>query len=93
MPPLKKGWYRRSVVKKCISLKYDLIIIDGPPRELRKGILNNLSCFRSIYCPVIFDDVNRPEDKEIMLTFCKKMGYDFKIITGPRKAFAHCSKT
>lgn len=79
-------------MKELLKKTCDLVIVDGPPQELRKGILKNLDLFQNDKVPVIFNDMNRTLDKEVMLTFCKKLNYNYKIIEGDRKAFAFCLK-
>ena len=90
--PIQDGWYQHDCVEAALEKPYDLIIVDGPPGLLRKGILKNLNLFKKIRTPVIFDDVNRELDKEIMSVFCNELKYNHKIINGEKKAFAFCSK-
>lgn len=91
--PLENGWYRRAVVKETMHAQlYDLILVDGPPAELRQGILNNLDLFKDIQCPIIFDDVNRNPDMAVMQSFCDSLNYRYEIIEGNSKKFAYCCK-
>jgi glycosyltransferase involved in cell wall biosynthesis len=92
LAPIHDDWFKKDLVKESLKKTYDLVIVDGPPLKLRKGILKNLDLFKNNKAPVIFDDVNRTLDKEIMLTFCKKLNYNYKIIEGNHKAFAFCLK-
>lgn len=92
LAPIKNGWYQQDCVKKMFGKCYDLLLIDGPPEGLRKGILKNLDLFRGTVSPIIFDDVNRPLDKKIMMKFCNQLNYNYKIIIGNKKAFAICTK-
>lgn len=92
LAPIHDDWFKKDLVKESLKKTYDLVIVDGPPQELRKGILKNLDLFQNNTAPVIFDDMNRTLDKEIMLMFCKKLNYNYKIIEGDRKTFAFCLK-
>jgi hypothetical protein len=93
LAPIQNDWYRRDQVEKGLNQNHDLIIVDGPPGELRGGILMNMDLFKKISTPIIFDDVDRELDKDIMVTFCKKLEYEYKIIKGGRKSFAFCYKS
>ena len=60
--PIKDGWYDTEVLKKMLPDRYDLIIVDGPPRRIgRQGFFDNLSLFRHDV-PIVFDDTQRPEE-------------------------------
>ena len=92
LAPIHNDWFKRDLVKESLKKTYDLLIVDGPPLKLRKGILKNLDLFQNNSAPVIFDDVNRMQDKETMLQFCERLNYNYKIIMGKHKAFAFCTK-
>jgi glycosyltransferase involved in cell wall biosynthesis len=93
LAPIKDGWYDPQIVEAAFSdNNMDLMIIDGPPLELRKGLINNMHLFGNISCPIIFDDVNRGMDRTVMETFCEKLNYRFTIIKGKKKQFAICEK-
>lgn len=90
--PIKNGWYCREGVESALSLKFDVVIIDGPPGELRRGILDNLDIFRNMDSPFIFDDIDRELDRETMIAFCEKKNYNYEIMEGRSKKFAYCTK-
>ncbi|UCS93963.1 glycosyltransferase [Echinicola marina] len=89
--PIENGWYKRTVVIEAItSQDYGFILVDGPERHLREGILNHISAFSQVRCPIIFDDINRKKDLYIMQQFCRKLERKYKIIDGEKKSFAIC---
>ena len=88
--PLKQNWYDKISVKMALKCKYDVVLIDVSIAHLRGGILQNLDLFNELRIPVIFDDVNRPYDKEIMINFCEKLRYAYEIQNGKFKQFAYC---
>lgn len=90
--PIQDGWYAREAVQKGIGTKPGIILVDGPPKELRKGILNHLDLFREINVPVIFDDIDRPLDRDTMVTFCERLNYTYQLIHGDVKIFAFCTR-
>lgn len=90
LAPLENGWYSEDMVRSALSVKKALILIDGPPKELRANLPIDL--FKDIECPVIFDDVNRGLDRSIMHLFCYKNKYESKIYKGKEKDFAVCTK-
>ncbi len=91
--PIVHGWYDRKSVEEILKKKIDLIIIDGPPGELRKGLIENCDLFAKMSIPIIFDDIDRGLDKSIMVGFCKKVkGYEYKLMKGKSKTFAVCTR-
>lgn len=91
--PIKNGWYDKTILKGILTDQhFDLILVDGPPGDLREGILNNLHLLQTINCPVIFDDVDRELDFKTMNTFCDRLNFSFQIIKGNKKQFAYCIK-
>jgi glycosyltransferase involved in cell wall biosynthesis len=89
-PIVDNVWYDPKKVAIALKNQFDLVLVDGPPRELRKGIIANIELFRHFKIPVIFDDVNRPLDRKTMVQFCKEIHYKFKIFDGKLKQFAYC---
>lgn len=69
--PLVNDWYDIRILKKEIPQKYDLLIIDGPPGELRKNILKHLSLFKK-NVTIIVDDTNRVVDNMVALKITNK---------------------
>jgi hypothetical protein len=91
--PIENNWYNKSVIRRILAKNhFDLLIIDGPPNELRQGILQNLELFQSYNNPVLFDDTNRESDMTTMLKFCEVLNYRYQIIEGENKSFAYCEK-
>ena len=89
---IQNKWYHRNKVEDALNNEYDLVLIDGPPGALRKGILENLDLFQNNDKPVIFDDINRNLDKAIMISFCNALNYQYHIFAGSQKTFAYCVK-
>lgn len=90
--PIENGWYNREVVRTTLNeVFYDLILIDGPPGNLRKGILDFTEAFAQLTSPIIFDDMDRIEDQEIMETFCKTTNRRYRIFEGNKKSYALCT--
>lgn len=91
--PINYGWYDATILKSIVTDQcFDLILVDGPPGELREGILNNLDLFEEVDCPVIFDDVDRELDFKTMSIFCDRLKFSFQVIQGNKKKFAYCIK-
>ena len=74
--PLKGNWYDPDIIKSNIPLKYSAILIDGPRGKGRMGFMENLSLFSLLNeVPIIIDDANRNEEKELLIalsSFLKK---------------------
>lgn len=90
--PIDNNWYDKKAVFNALEKTYNLIIVDGPPGELRAGILQNTHLFKNVSSTIIFDDVDRPLDKEIMKKFCDELNYTYKIIKGSKKEFVICKR-
>jgi glycosyltransferase involved in cell wall biosynthesis len=90
--PIKNAWYERNSVKNALKRAPDLLLIDGPPGPLRIGILDNLDLFTNINIPIIFDDIDRGIDRQIMTKFCSALKYGYQIHRGQEKQFAYCIK-
>lgn len=76
------GWYNRKVVGEALrDLRYDLIIVDGPPRNFgRSGFLTNLKLFSCDSKPVIFDDMHRADDLYIARRVAAELERDLLIV-------------
>lgn len=91
--PIEDGWYSNiNLFSKMLKL-VDLIIVDGPPRFLREGILKHLDIFKGVNCPIMFDDVHRELDRKVMEKFCEELNYDYEIHEGKLKSFGVCFKS
>lgn len=72
--PLKDGWYDIDIVKKSVSgIHYDLIIVDGPPRESRYGFIKHYDIFNR-HVPIIIDDYHRDIEKQMVDLLITKYG-------------------
>ena len=65
-------WYDADVLRpKLKGLKYDLLLIDGPP-ESRAGFVKYFDMFDSTVI-IVFDDVNRGRDNKVMNSIAAKL--------------------
>ena len=66
--PTQVGWYDYKILtEKLKNLKYDLILVDGPNGRIgRGGFLKHLDMFNT-NVPMIFDDINREAEKQMMI--------------------------
>lgn len=64
--PIVDGWYDPMVLAREVPLRYDALIIDGPPGTVgRLGLLANLGLFRK--GPTLVDDVHRPDEQRLLM--------------------------
>lgn len=86
--PIKNGWYDVNVLKNLLPRDYDLILVDGPPKSIgRKGFLKNIDLFKNDI-PIIFDDVNRDKEYNLMVKVAKILNRKFSVfITSSIKKF------
>lgn len=80
------NWYNKNIIIEQLNKLWDIIIIDGPPKKIgRSGMLNFHDKFKSKV--IIFDDINRKDDLNIMLEFCNKNSYEYIIMGTGKKQF------
>lgn len=85
--PIKNGWYDAEIVKSQMPDHYDLILVDGPPGNIgRGGFLTNLHLFNTSV-PIIFDDVNRKPEYDLMQAVAQKVNKTFMVISTAKKQF------
>ena len=65
--PEDKGWYSREVLRTELpKLKYDAILVDGPPNHIgRGGFAKWLDLFNT-NVPIFVDDVERTRDRRMI---------------------------
>lgn len=84
--PLIDGWYDTSIVKNKLPKEYDLVIVDGPIRKDRINFLKNYELFKTDI-PIIIDDTNRTDDKEMSIILSIKLGKELINFDGDEKNF------
>ena len=79
--PLQKGWFDHILLSEKIKdLKYDLILVDGPNGAIgRGGFLKYLNIFNTDL-PIIFDDINRESEMQLMVKISEKLNRPYKIL-------------
>jgi len=72
-------WYDiDSIMRSLEEKEYDLILVDGPTGDIgRIGFFHNLESF-NIDVPMIFDDINRVAELELMRMVSKKLGRPYE---------------
>jgi hypothetical protein len=77
--PIKNGWYDSSILGKELPKNYDLILIDGPTGDIgRGGFYSHLDLFNTNVI-MIFDDVNRKPEYDLMEAVAKKLNRPFNV--------------
>jgi hypothetical protein len=72
--PKQTGWYDPDIVKNNLPTHYDLILVDGPNGMFgRGGFLKHLDWFNT-NVPIVFDDINREADRQLMIKVSEKIG-------------------
>ena len=80
-------WYDIDVVKSIDEIKYDLIIVDGPPGTIgREGFLYNIELFDTDVT-IIIDDSNRPDELKLAKDLAFNLGRKYKPYGGSEKSF------
>lgn len=67
-------WYDAEIIKKHIPSHYDVLFVDGPPREFRSLFYFNWKLF-NITVPWFFDDVHRPEWYRAIMWTARDRGF------------------
>ena len=75
------GWHNPESLKDMLPfIEYDLLFIDGPEGKYgRGGFLKHIDMF-NVNVPIIFDDINRPGELELMEKVSKKLNRPFVIL-------------
>jgi hypothetical protein len=86
--PIVNKWYDVEVLKRELPLiNYDLILIDGPLGLIgRIGFLRNIALFNTDV-PLIFDDVHRKPEFELLQQVAHYLARPYEIITNKEKSF------
>lgn len=86
--PIVNSWYDVTVLEKELPyIHYDLILIDGPLGTIGRGkFFDNLVLFNS-NVPMIFDDVNRKPEYDLLVKVATFLNRPFEIITDKNKQF------
>ncbi len=74
------GWYNPDDLFPNLPKKYDLILIDGPGgRWGRGGFYKHIDKFNTDV-PMVFDDINRTQDSDVMEFISDYIGREYEII-------------
>ncbi len=80
-------WYSLLALKTIKGLKYDMILVDGPPGDVgREGFFYNLHLFNTDV-PIILDDTNRGAELNLARSVAEKLNKKMKHFKGPGKNF------
>ena len=76
---IKNRWYDAEILRKELPKKYDLILVDGPTGGIgRGGFYQNLDLFNTDVV-MIFDDVHRQEEYDLMVTVATELNKKFTV--------------
>lgn len=68
------GWYDPELIKGNLPDHYDMILVDGPNGMFgRGGFLKHIDLFNTVV-PIIFDDINREAEYQLMIQVSKLIG-------------------
>jgi len=72
-PLIDDSWYDSKIIAEAImSLRYDLLLVDGPPQHRRANIVDHFDLFLHDV-PIIFDDIVRDADAYAMNKIATKL--------------------
>jgi hypothetical protein len=67
--PNSNHWYDTRVLRYAVpQVAYDLLLVDGPPRPDRSGLVKYWGIFHTTDVPLVFDDIQRPDDRQVMVS-------------------------
>tara|TARA_S200002703_G_scaffold138051_3_gene128148 strand:- start:530 stop:1045 length:516 start_codon:yes stop_codon:yes gene_type:complete len=76
----QRGWYDPDDLFPNLPKKYDLILVDGPGgRWGRGGFYKHIDKFNTDV-PMVFDDINRTQDSDVMEFISEYVDRDYRII-------------
>lgn len=74
-------WYDRDILKPELEgLKYDMLLVDGPPGKTRCGIVKYIDLFNTDII-MVFDDLQRKADRAIVNSIAAKLNKPFVTYT------------
>jgi|TARA_R110000851_G_scaffold268133_3_gene420809 hypothetical protein len=74
------AWYDPADLLPNLPKEYDLILVDGPGGHFgRGGFFKYLDEFNTSI-PLLFDDINRPHDFDLMVQVSKVLDRPYKVI-------------
>lgn len=74
------AWYHPEDVLRQIPRHYDLILIDGPGGHYgRGGFLKLIDKFNT-KVPIVFDDINRPAEFDLMVKVSEYIGRPYHVL-------------
>jgi hypothetical protein len=87
--PIKEGWYDVHILTTELpKLTYDLILVDGPTGDIgRSKLIDNLHLLNTDVI-IVFDDVNRPAELNLMKNIANKLHREYEIFHGNNRHFA-----
>jgi len=66
--PIIKRWYSVKAIQDNMPEHYDMILVDGPLGRIgRGGFFNNLDLFKTDGVIIVFDDINRKAEWDLMI--------------------------
>ena len=82
-------WYdKKEILKKIRNIKFDLVVVDGPPAYTKFSRLNRYpalpfiqDCLNSSFS-IYIDDINRKGEKEVVKIWEKNYNLKFSLING-----------
>jgi len=78
--PKQRGWFDPDKIKGNLPEDYQAILIDGPNGMFgRGGFLKHIELFNTNVL-LIFDDINRESELELMKAVSKKIGKPYSIL-------------
>ena len=76
----QRGWYHPDDIFPNLPESYDLILVDGPGGPFgRGGFYKHIDKFNTDV-PMIFDDINRIPDSEVMELVSEYVGRDYEVL-------------
>ena len=81
-------FYDIPKIKNQLPKKYDLLLIDGPPKadSNRNKFLEHIEYF-NLDCTILVDDTNRNDELELLKDLAKITNRQYKIIGNSNKSF------
>jgi hypothetical protein len=78
--PKQQGWFDPEIVAQNLPAEYDAILVDGPNGRFgRGGFLKHLNLFNTDVL-LIFDDINRESEMELMKAVSEKIGRPYECL-------------
>lgn len=86
--PTDTGWYDRAVLRRELpALRYDLILVDGPPNAIGRGGFFKWRQLFNLSVPIVIDDIHRERERKMIGLLSRELRKPYTVYAWERRHF------